>query len=99
MDETHDKLLEQLQQRFPEWQDEIAHLFAQHPEFQELCRDYSEVTDKLKHWQQHLAHTETVTHDWQVLLQELEAELVETMKTQRTERAPPNAPDPPISNE
>ena len=97
MDETHNNYLEQMQQCFPEWQDEIAHLFEQHPEFRALCRDYSDVADKLKHWEQHLTHTEAVTHDWQVVLQELEAELVETLKTQRTVRAAPDASDPPIS--
>jgi hypothetical protein len=87
MDETQAKLLEQLEQCFPEWRNEIVDLFEHRPEFRELCRDYSEVAGKLKHWQLHLAHTETVTHDWQVVLLELEAELVETLKTRRKGRA------------
>lgn len=70
--------------RFPDRVETIKALFNNDESFNTLCEDYRRCADALQHWKQSLDENAPMRVDeYEVLLQELEEEILQTVNESR----------------
>ena len=68
-------------ERFPSHRETIKQLFRNNPSFQTLCSDYHRCSKALQFWKKSdLCETPQRQEEYENLLQELEAEILENVK-------------------
>jgi hypothetical protein len=72
-------MFQRVVERFPTCQQQIERLSREDADFREMCQDYDLAAQTLARWSRSLPKTEARIQEYQLLLQELEAEIYEAL--------------------
>jgi hypothetical protein len=79
-------MLKHLEKRFPQWQKQIEQLFKDDPDFRASCGEYEETAKTLAFWiwlsRLPARQINRQKHEHKELLQELETEILMTLRKQ-----------------